>query len=230
MLALRAHAPSASPMRGVWSRDAEGRPDSYEFEGERWGNRRRRERRRGAATALEWRLVRTPRRDAVSSEVTAGAARSPSRAPAEVPRALRAAVRADRDSWRAQVHWQAIEPMIGPADGGDGSRAKHAAGEAGRSEGAKRARMTAAPQRCRPEANGPRRRPDAGMTTRPAMRCGQTRQTGMPSDRALSTRFSVMPEPGKAITPFGRRLRSSSLRRNGAARPWRSQSGLQTTW
>ena len=38
-----------------------------------------------------------------------------------------------------------------------------------------------------------------------------------------------MPLPGKAITPFGRRLRSSSLRRNGAARPWRSQSGLQTT-
>ena len=67
--------------------------------------------------------------------------------------------------------------------------------------------------------NGPRRRPDAGMTTRPAKCCGQTRQTGMPSERALSTRFSVMPEPGNAMTPFGRRLRSSSLRRNGAARP-----------
>ncbi len=77
--------------------------------------------------------------------------------------------------------------------------------------------------------NGPRRRPEAGRTTRPAMRCGQARHTGMPSWRARSTRFSVMPEPGKAITPFGSRFSSSSLRRNGAARPWRVQSGLQTT-
>ncbi len=48
----------ASPMRGVWSRNAEGRQDSHESEGERWGNRRRGTRRMGAATALEWRAVR----------------------------------------------------------------------------------------------------------------------------------------------------------------------------
>ena len=34
----------------------------------------------------------------------------------------------------------------------------------------------------------------------------------MPSLTALSTRLAVMPEPGKAMTPFGRRLSSSSLR------------------
>ncbi len=69
-------------------------------------------------------------------------------------------------------------------------------------------------------------------TTRPVGAACQAaqRMTGMPRVRALSTRFSVMPEPGKAMTPLGRRLSSSSLRRNGAARPWRSQSGLQTIW
>ena len=35
--------------------------------------------------------------------------------------------------------------------------------------------------------------------------------TGMPSCRALSTRFPVIPLPGNAMTPFGRRLSSSSL-------------------
>ena len=92
-----------------------------------------------------------------------------------------------------------------------------------------RARMTVPPRhRCAHAETG---RAAAGATTRPAMRCGQAamRWTGMPSCRALSTRFSVMPEPGNAITPFGRRFSSSSLRLNGAARPWRSQSGLQTT-
>ena len=96
----------------------------------RWGNRRRGTRRRGATTALEWRLARTPRRGAVSSEVTAGPARAPSPASAEVPGAVRAAVRADRDSGRAQVHRLAIGPTIGTADGGDGSGAKHPAGDA----------------------------------------------------------------------------------------------------
>jgi len=43
--------------------------------------------------------------------------------------------------------------------------------------------------------------------------------TGMPIDFALSTRLAVMPEPGKAMTPLGSRFSSSSLRRNGAARP-----------
>ena len=51
----------------------------------------------------------------------------------------------------------------------------------------------------------------------PLRRCGQAamRCTGIPSWRALSTRFSVMPLPGKAMTPLGRRLSSSSLLRAG---------------
>ena len=51
----------------------------------------------------------------------------------------------------------------------------------------------------------------------PLRRCGQAamRCTGIPSWRALSTRFSVMPLPGKAMTPLGRRLSSSSLHRMG---------------
>ena len=36
--------------------------------------------------------------------------------------------------------------------------------------------------------------------------------------------------PGKAMMPFGRRFSSSSFLLNGAARPCRSQSGLQTIW
>ena len=56
-----------------------------------------------------------------------------------------------------------------------------------------------------------------------------TLMTGMPSWRALSTRLPVMPEPGNAITPFGRKLSRSSLRRNGAALPWAFQSGRQMT-
>ena len=39
-----------------------------------------------------------------------------------------------------------------------------------------------------------------------------------------------MPLPGKAMIPFGSRFKSSSLRRNGAARPYLFQSGLHTTW
>ena len=35
---------------------------------------------------------------------------------------------------------------------------------------------------------------------------------------AVAARLSVMPEPGNAITPFGSRFSSSSLRRSGAAR------------
>ena len=37
-----------------------------------------------------------------------------------------------------------------------------------------------------------------------------THWTGIPSLRALSTRLSVMPEPGNAMTPLGRRSSSSS--------------------
>ena len=95
---------------------------------------------------------------------------------------------------------------------------------------AKRARARALPRpRCAHTETG---RAAAGATTRPAMRCGYARHwwTGMPSCRARSTRLSVMPEPGNAITPFGSRFSSSSLRRNGAARPCAVQSGLHTTW
>ena len=54
--------------------------------------------------------------------------------------------------------------------------------------------------------------------------------TGIPILRALSTRLLVMPEPGKARRPFGRKLSRTSLRRKGAALPSRSQLGLHTTW
>ena len=75
-----------------------------------------------------------------------------------------------------------------------------------------------------PKKNGPRRRSDA--TRRGGAGYAATRCTGMPSFTALSTRLSVMPEPGNAMTPLGRRFSSSSLRRNGAARPCAFQLGL----
>ena len=114
------------------------------------------------------------------------------------------------------------------ADAGRGVHRDDRDGE----RGAERARGRALPQcGC---ANAKRAAPppaDRGETTRPAKRGGQAaaRMTGMPSWRARSTRFSVMPLPGKAMTPLGRRSRSSSLRRNGAARPWRCQSGFTMT-
>ena len=55
-------------------------------------------------------------------------------------------------------------------------------------------------------------------------------RTGIPILRALSTMLLVMPEPGKATSPFGRKLSRTSFRRKGAALPSRPQSGLQTTW
>ena len=61
-------------------------------------------------------------------------------------------------------------------------------------------------------------------------RYAAARRTGIPILRALSTRLLVMPDPGKARTPFGRKLSSTSLRRKGAALPSRPQSGLHTTW
>ena len=73
----------------------------------------------------------------------------------------------------------------------------------------------------------------AAGATRPVgsdARQASNRATGIPSSRALSTRFSLMPPPGKATRPVGRSLRSWSLRRNGAARPWAFQSGRNTTW
>ena len=54
--------------------------------------------------------------------------------------------------------------------------------------------------------------------------------TGIPILRALSTRLLVMPEPGKARRPFGRKFSRTSLRRKGAALPSRFQLGLHTTW
>ena len=60
-------------------------------------------------------------------------------------------------------------------------------------------------------------------------RYAAARRTGMPILRALSIILFVMPEPGKATRPFGRKLSSTSLRRKGAALPSRSQFGLQTT-
>ena len=51
----------------------------------------------------------------------------------------------------------------------------------------------------------------------------------MPILRALSIKLLVMPDPGKARRPFGRKFSRTSLRRKGAALPSRSQFGLQTT-
>ena len=61
-------------------------------------------------------------------------------------------------------------------------------------------------------------------------RYAAARRTGIPILRALSIMLFVMPEPGKATRPFGRKLSRTSLRRKGAALPSRSQFGLQTTW
>ena len=60
-------------------------------------------------------------------------------------------------------------------------------------------------------------------------RYAAARRTGMPILRALSIILFVMPEPGKATRPFGRKFNSTSLRRKGAALPSLSQFGLQTT-
>ena len=60
-------------------------------------------------------------------------------------------------------------------------------------------------------------------------RYAAARRTGIPILRALSTRLLVMPDPGKARRPFGRKFSRTSLRRKGAALPSRSQFGLQTT-
>ena len=79
----------ALPVRGVWSRNAQGRQDSHESEGERWGNRRRRSRRRGAATAIEWRAVR-PEPQAVVRSTLPKAMAAPT---APVPAGLHGAVR-----------------------------------------------------------------------------------------------------------------------------------------
>ena len=50
--------------------------------------------------------------------------------------------------------------------------------------------------------------------------------TGIPILRALSIMLFVMPDPGKATRPFGRKFSRTSLRRKGAALPSRSQLDL----
>ncbi len=63
-----------------------------------WGNRRRRERRFGAATASEWWLVPTPMIDVVSSEMPAAPTGAPPRVSAEEPEVVRRVMRGGRDS------------------------------------------------------------------------------------------------------------------------------------
>ena len=72
-----------------------------------------------------------------------------------------------------------------------------------------------------------RRRQIGTARCRSRSQAGQ-RWTEMPSFMAFSTRLSVMPEPGNATIPFGRRFSSSSLRGKGAARTWVFQSNLRT--
>ena len=104
-----------------------------------------------------------------------------------------------------------------------GAAAAGGAAGAGRREGESCGGVAVSDQK----RDGPRHRGDA---VRGGDAAQAARITGMPRARALSTRLSVMPEPGKAITPFGRSFSSSSFRRNGAARPCAFQSGLHTTW
>ena len=98
----------------------------------RWGNRRRRGRRIGAVTAIEWRGVRTPWSDEVPGEVTAGPAGAPARGSAQTPMALRRAVR----DGRVSDGWLPHRPVTGAAvtgnDGTGGSHARRADGDAGR--------------------------------------------------------------------------------------------------
>ena len=88
------------------------------------GIRRRRMRRIGAAAAFERRAVPTLMSEAVSSEVTAGSAEAPSRRPG----ALSQAMRDVRDSRVGRVQRDVTGPTITNADG---SRAQHAAEDAG---------------------------------------------------------------------------------------------------
>ena len=98
-------------------------------------------------------------------------------------------------------------------------------------------------------SGGGAKRPDMGRcSNQPAKKRGRSRtewwrgpalegcrytaasRTGIPTLRALSIILLVMPEPGKATRPFGRKFSRTSFRRKGAALPSRPQSGLQTTW
>ena len=80
------------------------------------------------------------------------------------------------------------------------------------------------------ELADPSRKRRTGLTGKRKRRLhAATLWTGIPSCLALSTRFPVMPEPGKAMTPLGSRFSNSSLRLKGAALPWAFQSGRHTT-
>ena len=98
-------------------------------------------------------------------------------------------------------------------------------------------------------SGGGAKRPDMGRcSNQPAKKGGRSRtewwrgpalegcryavasRTGIPTLRALSIILLVMPDPGKATRPFGRKFSRTSFRRKGAALPSRPQSGLQTTW
>ena len=67
---------------------------------------------------------------------------------------------------------------------------------------------------------------DGARRWRGAHAAGPNRFTGMPIALALSAKFSLMPLPGKTMTPIGKVSSSLSLRLNGAALAWRAQSGL----
>ena len=85
-------------------------------------------RRIGAAAAFERRTVRTPRSDAVSSEVTAGSAGAPSRRSAEAPGAVRPTTHDGRDGRDHPLLWHVTGSTITNTDGGDGIRVQQAAG------------------------------------------------------------------------------------------------------
>ncbi len=126
-------------------------------------------------------------------------------------RAVRNRMRGEVRQRSAGAHARAVASVRGEAAASDARTG--VAGQGKRSE-ARRATQVGAADCV--QKKGPRRRSDAALEdgAYAAQRC-----TGMPSWVALSTRFSVTPLPGNAITPFGSRFSSSSLRRNGAARP-----------
>ena len=78
----------------------------------------------------------------------------------------------------------------------------------------------------KPAKKGPVPRRVVAGTGPEGCRYAAARSTGIPILRALSTRLLVMPEPGKARRPFGRKFSRTSLRRKGAALPSRSQFDL----
>ena len=188
---------------------------------ERWGNRRRRSRRRGAATAIEWRalrrepqavvrstlpeaeaavtaLVRTPLRGAVRSEVRARSAG----APARVQRAVREPVRRRC-------------PASGDARGARGrAEAMPAAGAAGQGE-----RGEVCDERCakrRREENAavvltlPLNIPPPATVRHAAVSEASRRASGARSDRRERRREGYPPEGARPRSGLDRVARSRS--------------------